>query len=73
MFYGLTTQLNQDIRTNGGIFLLIVPLCLQGILQPFKHNFKNIQESLILSNLLTVYAITALNNDRNNVCSKTVN
>ena len=66
VFYGLTTQLNQDIRTNGGIILLIVLLCLQSILQPFKHNFKNIQESLILSNLLTVYAITALNNDRNN-------
>ena len=65
VFYGFTTQLNQDIRTNGGIILLIVLLCLQSILQPFKHSFKNIQESLILSNLLTVYAITALNNDRN--------
>ena len=65
IFYGLTTQLNQDIQTNGGIVLLIVLLCLQSILQPFKHSFKNIQESLILSNLLTVYAITALNNDRN--------
>ena len=65
MFYGLTTQLNQDIHTNGGIVLLIVLLCLQSILQSFKHSFKNIQESLILSNLLTVYAITALNNDGN--------
>ena len=65
VFYGLTTQLDQDIQTNGGIVLLIVLLCLQSILQPFKHSFKNIQESLILSNLLTVYAITALNNDRN--------
>ena len=63
VFYGLTTQLNQDIRTNGEIILLIVLLCLQSILQPFKHSFKNIQESLILSNLLTVYAITALNNN----------
>ena len=65
IFYGLTTQLNQDFGTNSGIILLIILVCFQGIFQPFKNSFKNIQESLVLSNLLTVYAITALNNDRN--------
>ena len=65
LFYGLTAQLNQDVGTNGRIILLIVLLCLQGTLQPFKHHLKNIQEFLILSNLLTVYTITALNNYRN--------
>ena len=65
IFYGLTAQLNQDLGTNGGIILLIILVCFQGILQPFKDSFKNTQESLVLSNLLSVYAITALNNDRN--------
>ena len=64
-FYGLTAWLNQDHSITNGIITLIILLCLQGILQPFKHSFKNIQESLILTNLLTVYTITALNNDRN--------
>ena len=64
LFYGLTSQLTQDLDTTSGIILLIILLCLQGILQPFKSYFKNIQESLILSSLLTVYIITALNNDK---------
>ena len=64
IFYGLTSQLTQDLDTTSGIILLIILLCLQGILQPFKSYFKNIQESLILSSLLTVYITTALNNDR---------
>ena len=64
IFYGLTSQLTQDLGTTSGIFLLIILLCLQGILQPFKCYFKNIQESLILSSLLAVYITTALNNDR---------
>ena len=65
MFYVLTAQLNQDLGTTSGTILLIILLCLQGILQPFKSSFKNIQESLILSNLLMVYVTAALNNDRN--------
>ena len=65
LFYGLTSQLTQDLGTTSGIILLIILLCFQGILQPFKQWFKNAQEFLILSNLLTVYVTTALNNDRN--------
>ena len=64
IFYGLTFQLTEDLGTTSGILLLIILLCLQGILQPFKCYFKNIQESLILSSLLTVYITTALNSDR---------
>ena len=65
IFYSLTAQLSQDLSTTSGIIILIILLCLHGILQPFKCSFNNIQESIILSNLLTVYAITALNIDRN--------
>ena len=65
IFYSLTAQLSQDLSTACGIIILIILLCLHGILQPFKCSFNNIQESIILSNLLTVYAITALNIDRN--------
>ena len=65
IFYSLTAQFSQDLSTTSGIIILIILLCLHGILQPFKCSFNNIQESIILSNLLIVYAITALNNDRN--------
>ena len=64
LFYVLTSQLTQDLGTTSGNILLITLLCLQGMLQPFKSYFKNIQECLILSSLLTVYNATALNNDR---------
>ena len=65
LFYGLTFQLTQDLGTTSGIILLLTLLFLQGILQPFKSYFKNVQESLILLNLVTVYVTTALNSDRN--------
>ena len=65
LFYGLTAQLTQDLGTTSGIIFLIVLLCFQGILHPFKKWLINVQEFLVLSNLLTVYVITALNNDRN--------
>ena len=42
-FYGLTAaQLNQDLVTTSGIILLIILLCLQGILRPFKNCFRSL-------------------------------
>ena len=47
--------------TIGSIVIGLV-LCIQGILQPFKSKFMNVQESLVLFNLLAVN-IVALYND----------
>ena len=55
----------RDINLTGGIFVIGIALCSQGILHPFKSKLKNAQELLILLNLLMVYVI-ALQDDDNN-------
>ena len=41
-----------------GIILLGILLCIQGILHPFKCTLTNIQESIILLNLLSIYVVS---------------
>ena len=62
--FGLSA-FHRDINLTGGIFVLGIALCFQGILHPFKSKLKNAQELLILLNLLMVY-VTALWNDNYN-------
>ena len=56
---------DRDINLTGGIFVIGIALCSQGILHPFKSKLKNVQELLLLLNLLMIYVI-ALQNDDNN-------
>ena len=56
---------DRDINLTGGIFVIGIALCSQGILHPFKSKLKNAQELLLLLNLLMIYVI-ALQNDDNN-------
>ena len=55
-----------DINHTGGIFVIGIALCPQGILHPFKSKLKYAQELLLLLNLLMVYVILVLQNDDNN-------
>ena len=55
----------EDINLTGGIFVIGIALCSQGILHPFKSKVKNAQELLILLNLLMVYVIALQNNNNN--------
>ena len=56
-----TSTLDYKISLTCGAVVLGAVLCLQGVMQPFKSKLINIQESLILFNLLTVYSISVLN------------
>ena len=67
VFFSLSA-LDNKISLLSGIVVTGVLLSTQGIMQPFKRWFYNIQESFILLNLLLVYVI-ALYNYRNNVNS----
>ena len=53
----------------GGVVMVLV-LCIQGILQPFKRKFMNIQESVILFNLLAVYIVALYNSGPSEVVIK---
>jgi len=65
VFFSLSA-VNNQISPFGGIFVVGILLCAQGMVQPFKSLLNNIQESLVLLNLLLVY-ITALYNSYNDV------
>ena len=67
VFFSLSA-LDNKISLLSGIVVTGVLLSTQGIMQPFKRWFNNIQESFILLNLLLVYVI-ALYNHFNNVSS----
>jgi len=57
------SALDKHTSLTGGIILLGILLCAQGVLHPFRSRFKNVQESLILLNLLAVYVTSLYNND----------
>jgi len=52
------TALDRDYKITAITMVLTGLLCIQGILQPFKNNFNNIQESVILFTLLLVHVAT---------------
>ena len=55
-FFGLSA-FDRRISLACGIILLGILLCIQGILHPFKCTLTNIQESIILLNLLSIYVV----------------
>ena len=61
VFFGLST-LDTDVNLSGGIILLGILLCVQGVLHPFKSWLNNVQESIVLLDLLALY-VTASYND----------
>ena len=65
VFFSLS-PFNNQIVLFCGVVMAGILLCAQGIVQPFKNLFNNIQESLVLLNLLLVY-ITASYNYYNDV------
>ena len=60
-FFGLSA-FDNDINLAGGIILLGVLLCAQGVIHPFKSSLKNVQESVVLLDLVALY-VTALYNE----------
>jgi len=65
LFFSLSSFNNSKISLISGITATGTLLCVQGIVQPFKSKYKNIQESLVLLNLLLVH-VFAVNRDFNN-------
>ena len=63
-FFGLSA-LSRSVSLFSGAVLVAILLCTHGIVHPFKSNFINIQESLVLLDLLAVY-VTALFNEHEN-------
>ena len=57
-FFGLSA-FDRRISLTCGIILLGIILCTQGIVHPFKCTLTNIQESIILLNLLSIYVCAA--------------
>ena len=64
IFLGLSA-LHQNVNLTCGIVVLGILLCFQGLLRPFKSNYKNVQEALVILNLQAVYAL-ALYSDGDN-------
>ena len=64
IFLGLSA-LHQNVNLTCGIVVLGILLCFQGLLHPFKSNYKNVQEALVILNLQAVYAL-ALYSDGDN-------
>ena len=54
VFFSLSA-LDNEISLFGGIIATTVVFCAHSVVQPFKNNFYNIQECLILLNLSLVY------------------
>lgn len=60
-FFGLSA-FDREISLTCGIILLGILLCIQGIVHPFKCTLTNIQESIILLNLLSIYVVAYYSN-----------
>ena len=56
VIYGFSA-LNKDDRIIAISILLVLLLCFQGFVQPFKNKFNNIQELLVVFNLLVVHMV----------------
>ena len=63
-FFGLSSVI-RSASLFSGVVLVGILLCTHGVVHPFKSRFKNYQESLVLLDLLAVYA-TALYNEYEN-------
>ena len=59
----ILSAFQQDISFIAISILLAGLLCLHGIIQPFKSNFHNIQESVIIVNLLAAHVAPLYKND----------
>ena len=62
IFFALSA-VGTDFSFIGGIALVGGLLCIQGIMHPFKSRYNNIQESLILLNLVTLYVVLKNSDD----------
>lgn len=61
-FFGLSA-FDRRVSLTCGTILLGILLCIQGIVRPFKCKLTNIQESLVLLDLLSIYIVANYNND----------
>ena len=57
------SSFSHEIRLTCGTIIIAAMLCFQGVVQPFKSKFKNIQELLLMFNLLVLYSISTLNHN----------
>ena len=64
VFFSLSSFRKEFSLISGAIVVGFL-LCIQGVIQPFKSRFKNIQESFVLLNLLLLY-LFALHDHYNN-------
>ena len=62
-----STMLDQNTTLMTCCILIGLLLCLQGIMQPFKNQYLNIQESLILFNILAVNVVTIYDQKRSGI------
>ena len=60
VFFSLSA-LNHEVSLLSGVIVIGIFHCVQGVVQPYKSQFNNIQESLLLLNLLLIYVITSHN------------
>ena len=65
VFFGLNA-LHRNVNLTGGIIVLGILLCVQGLMCPFKSRYKNIQEALVILNLQAVYALALYGDDDSN-------
>ena len=57
VFFSLSA-LKKEYSLLSGLAVIGALLCIQGIVQPFKSRFNNVQESFVLLNLLLLYLFT---------------
>ena len=69
VFFSLSAFRIEFSLISGAIVVGIL-LCIQGVIQPFKSRFKNIQESFVLLNLLLLYLFAL--HDHYNITSTAV-
>jgi len=62
-----STMLDQNTTLTISCILIGLLLCLQGIMQPFKNKYLNVQESLMLYNILAVNVVTLYDQKRSGI------
>ena len=71
VIYGFSA-LDRDYRIVTISVLLLILLCIQGFVQPFKNKFNNVQELLILFNLLVVHIFSCHESKSFDIISQTL-
>ena len=71
VIYGFSA-LDRDYRIVTISVLLLLLLCIQGFVQPFKKKFNNVQELLILFNLLVVHIVSCHESKSFDIISQTL-